>query len=292
MLQLVQEAKLQEVLGLSAESRLEASGVVARDGHIYVVFDNSSEIAFVHGELLHRADVNRVISKGSGRGFGYEDLAHDPSDGRFFALIEALPNRGAGFMAQVDEYDQDFRYRKSSWLDFPLDRPNKGLEGLTCVRRAEGTFLLGLCEGNKCRGGPSGERSGRGRIQVFRESTHHWEHVDTVRLPPGLQFLDYSGIALDGHRIAVVSQASSALWIGELSPSAWEVVSEGSTYQFPRDARGRTLYCNVEGVSWIAPDRLVVVSDKAKVATQHKRCRTKDQSIHLFVIPKASGDVS
>jgi hypothetical protein len=34
-----------------------------------------------------------------------------------------------------------------------LDRPNKGLEGLTCVRRGGHAYLLGLCEGNRCKGG-------------------------------------------------------------------------------------------------------------------------------------------
>jgi hypothetical protein len=287
VLELVHEAKLQEILGPSTGGRLEASGVVARDGHLYVVFDNSSEIASVHAELLLRSDVNRVVSDGSGRRVGYEDVAHDPSSDRFFALIEALPKRGAGFMAQVDEYDHELRFIKSAWLDFPLDRPNKGLEGLTCVRRQEGVYLLGLCEGNRCRGGLSGGEPGRGRVQVFRQGIHHWEHLTTIRLPPTLKFGDYSSIALAGERIAVLSQESSALWVGELSSSTWEVVSEGGTYQFPRDGEGRTLYCNVEGVSWIAPDRLVVVSDRAKPASQHKRCRRKDQSIHLFVIPQA-----
>jgi hypothetical protein len=289
VLELVNEVKMHEILGLSTGGRLEASGVVERDGRLYVVFDNSSEIASVHAELLLGSGVNRVISDGSGRRVGYEDLAHDRSSDRFFALIEAMPRRGAGFMAQVDEYDHQLRYIKSAWLDFPLDTPNKGLEGLTCVRRDEGIHLLGLCEGNRCRGGLSGEESGRGRIQVFREGAHHWEHLTTIRLPPTLEFLDYSSIALAGNRIAVLSQASSLLWVGELSPSTWEIVSEGRTYRFPRHGDGKTLYCNVEGVSWMAPDRLVVVSDRAKLATQHKRCRRKDQSIHLFRIPQAAG---
>ncbi|MBJ7614338.1 MAG: hypothetical protein JF924_18685 [Candidatus Dormibacteraeota bacterium] len=288
-LELVREAKLHEILGPSTGARLEASGVVARDGRLYVVFDSSSEIASVHAELMLGSGVNRVISEGPGRPVGYEDLAHDPSSNRFFALIEALPKHGAGLMARVDEYDHELRYIKSAWLDFPLDQANKGLEGLTCVRREEGIYLLALCEGNRCRGGLSGERPGSGRIQVFREGVHHWEHVTTIRLPPALEFLDYSSIALADDRIAVLSQASSALWIGELSRSTLEVVSEGRFYQFPRDGEGRTLYCNVEGVSWIAPDRLVVVSDRMKPAGQQKRCRSKDQSIHLFLLPPDAG---
>jgi hypothetical protein len=36
----------------------------------------------------------------------------------------------------------------------------------------------------------------------------------------------------------------------------------------------------------MAPDRLVMVSDKAK-PEQDPRCRDKDQSIHIFRIPAA-----
>ena len=84
--------------------------------------------------------------------------------------------------------------------------------------------------------------------------------------------------------MAVISQVSSALWIGSLSPSSWEVTGEGNCYAFPRDADGEIIYGTAEGVSWIARDQVVVVSDKTK-ADQDPRCRSKDQSIHIFRIP-------
>ena len=57
---------------------------------------------------------------------GFEDIAYDSRSGRFYVLIESL-RRGQGkFMAAVQEYDANFRYIGSAWLDFPLDRPNKG----------------------------------------------------------------------------------------------------------------------------------------------------------------------
>ena len=37
-----------------------------------------------------------------------------------------------------------------------------------------------------------------------------------IRLPETVLFEDYSGIAVAGDRIAVISQASSALWLGRL----------------------------------------------------------------------------
>ena len=44
------------------------------------------------------------------------------------------------------------------------------------------------------------------------------------------------------------------------------------------------MYCNMEGVTWLGNDRLVVVSDKGK-SDQPGRCARKDQSIHIFKLP-------
>ena len=289
-LELLGEAKLHEILGRELLDRLEASGVIAKDGLFYVVFDSSTEIASVHGQLDPYADCNGIVGQGPAGAVGYEDIAHDPGRDRYYALVEARRHRGI-LMAQVDEYDQSFRHVRSAWLDFPLDEANKGIEGLTCVHREGRTYLLGLCEGNRCRGGAPGRRVGEGRINVFCEGERHWDHVHTIRLPESLRFEDYSSLALSGDRLAVLSQESSALWLGALQPSSWELASEGSTYWFPRDDGGRALYCNVEGVSWLASDRVVIVSDKAKAATQRRECRAKDQSIHLFAIREGFDDV-
>ena len=191
-------------------------------------------------------------------------------------------------MAEVQEYDAYFRYLRSAWLDFPLDRPNKGLEGLTCVRRDGQTYLLALCEGNRCRGGAAGRRPGGGRIQVFTEAGPRggWVHMGTIRLPQTLVFEDYSGIAVAGDRLAVVSQASSALWVGRLRGGRHvTVVDEGTVFRFPTDSRGRTVYRTVEGVSWLGDDRVVVVSDKVKPGSGERPGRAKDQSIHIFALP-------
>jgi hypothetical protein len=87
-----------------------------------------------------------------------------------------------------------------------------------------------------------------------------------------------------GDRIAVVSQVSSALWLGRMPPDGWRVTGAGTTYALPRDADGNIVYGTAEGVSWIAPDQVVMVSDKAKPEHDH-RFRAKDQSIHVFRIP-------
>ena len=283
-LELLKEVKISDLFRGRLDPRLEASGVLAKDGAFYVIFDNLPHIAVIGAELSAAAWANQVIEQHQGHRRGFEDIAYDPWSDRFYVLIESL-RRGQGrYMAMVQEYDASMCYLGSAWLDFPLDRPNKGLEGLTCVRRSGRTHLLGLCEGNRCEGGAKGRIPGGGRIHVFTRGKHHWERAGKIRLPETLLFEDYSGITVTGDRIAVVSQVSSALWIGSLAPSSWEVTGEGSRYALPRDADGEIIYGTAEGVSWIARDQVVVVSDKAK-PDQDARCRSKDQSIHIFRIP-------
>jgi hypothetical protein len=282
-LELVREAKIADILGGRLDPRLEASGVLAKDGLFYVIFDNLPHIARIGPELSPAAAANAVIRQKKGHGSGFEDIAYDAQHGRYYVLIESLPHDGA-YMAKVQEYDANFCYRGQAWLDFPLDRENKGIEGLTCVHREGQTYLLGLCEGNRCRGGKEGEIPGGGRVHVFQRGERQWERVGKIRLPETVQFVDYSGIAVAGDRIAVISQMSSELWVGQLAPSGWEVTGDGTCYALPRGADGGIVYGTAEGVSWVAPDQLVMVSDKAK-PDQDPRCRDKDQSIHIFRIP-------
>lgn len=289
-LELLREAKICDVLGDRLDPRLEASGVLARDGTFYVIFDNLPDIARI-GAGLSGAQRSGLIRQDRGHHRGFEDIAYDVASDRFYVLIESTPRGPGRFMAKVQEYDGSFRYLSAAWLNFPLDRPNKGLEGLTCVHRDGQSYLLGLCEGNKCDGGAQGRIPGGGRIQVFQRGPRHWERVARIRLPETLLFEDYSGVSVDGERIAVVSQVSSALWIGRLAPSSWNIADAGTTHAFPRDALGEIIYGTVEGVSWIAPDQVVVVSDKAK-PEQGKRFRAKDQSIHVFRIPASPGAIT
>jgi hypothetical protein len=283
-LELVREAKIFDILEGSLDPRLEASGVLAKDGLFYVIFDNLPHIACIGPGLGRAARDNHMIMQERGHRRGFEDIAHDPCSGRFYVLIESLRRGRAKYMAAVQEYDAGFRYIGSSWLDFPLDRPNKGLEGLTCVHREGQTYLLGLCEGNRCKGGAEGRIPGGGRIHVFRRGRRNWDRVGKIRLPGTMLFEDYSGIAAAGDRIAVISQACSALWLGRLAPGGWQVMDAGISYALPRDADRNIVYGTAEGVSWIGPDQVVVCSDKAK-PEQDRRCRAKDQSIHIFRIP-------
>ncbi|HYB86154.1 MAG TPA: hypothetical protein VEC76_04840 [Streptosporangiaceae bacterium] len=283
-LEVVKEAKISDILDGRLGPRLEASGVLAAGGVFYVIFDNLPHIACIGGTLSAVAGTSDVIEQEGGHRRGFEDIAYDPWNGRFYVLIEALPRGHGTFMAMVQEYDAGFGYLGRAWLDFPLRRANKGLEGLTCVHRQGQTYLLGLCEGNRCRGGAAGRVPGGGRVQVFRRGRRHWERVGTIRLPGTAAFEDYSGIAVAGDAIAVTSQVSSALWVGALAPSGWQVTGDGTSYALPRDADGGILYGSAEGVSWLAPDQVVMVSDKVK-PEQGGRPAAKDQSIHIFRIP-------
>jgi hypothetical protein len=136
---------------------------------------------------------------------------------------------------------------------------------------------LGLCEDNL---GVASTKSG-GRIHVFeRTKEQNWKWSRQVALPLAAEFKDYSAINFRGSQVAIVSQASSRLWIGDIDETSGKFVSDGRIYKFPAKT-----YCNVEGVAWLSDDLLVAVSDRRKANKQPKRCADKDQSIHVFRIP-------
>jgi hypothetical protein len=294
-LQLIAETTVAQLLGEPQDTRLEASGVLGVDGGVAIVFDNTRDVALldlrlVTGEPAVAVARPRMVRRRPGprdRYDGYEDLARDPLTGGLYLLVESRARRGGRWMAYVEECDPGLRRRRGSWLDFPVPSVNKGLEGLTAVTRGGATFLLGLCEGNHCRDGAAGRRPGGGRIQVFGRGRRHWRHLTTIALPPDLPFADYAGLSLRGDLLAVVSQESSALWVGRLRTDVWQVDGGGTVHPLPRDRDGGIVYCTVEGVSWIGADRLVMVSDRAKPGGHETRCRAKQQSIHLFALPTA-----
>jgi hypothetical protein len=287
VLRLLREAKVVDLLAGVADGtdRFEASGVLSFAGWFWVIFDNVPHIARINPALIPGDPSARLIRQPGGAS-GYEDIARDPAGERLFVLIEAVRHPSGAYLAQVQEFDRAVRPVATRWLDFPLDRPNKGLEGLSCVRRDGRICLLGLCEGNRCRGGEDGRRPGGGRVHVFVEGAGQWEREHTIRLPASVRFTDYSSISVAGDRVAVVSQESSGLWVGRFAPSSWDLLDEGRTYSFPTDRQGRTLYGTVEGVSWLTESEVVVVSDRAK-PTHPPRFRAKDQSVHLFALPAA-----
>jgi hypothetical protein len=186
----------------------------------------------------------------------------------------------------VHEHGLDGTPLGHAFLDVALEMRNKGLEGLGCIVRDGELFLLGLCEGNRCKGGTAGRRPGGGRVHVLRRAALVWKREATIRLPKDLDFIDYASVAVRGDRIAVVSQSSSALWVGTLAKTGFVVEESGTVYTFPRDADHRVVYGTVEGVSWLADDRLVMVSDRAE---GNIPAQAKDRSLHVFRLPSSWG---
>ncbi len=282
LLQLIAERKLDELLGEFAPQRLEASGVCIQDGMAIVVFDNLAQMARIDPSLEVGAAGHALIGLPV-QGTGYEGITWDQAERRFYVVVEAVEHT-EGFRGQVQVFDERLVLLETHWLGYPLDAENKGFEGLVHMRRGGVEYLLGLCEGNKCRAGKKGEKPGDGRVQVYRKGADAWLHEGTLKLPKSVLFEDYSGLGVSGNRLAVVSQATSALWVGALAPADWRREGDGQVYRFPRNGNDKVVYCNVEGVAWLDDDSLIVVSDRRK-SKQGKRCGEKDQSVHLFRLP-------
>lgn len=283
-LELVFEQKLHELLPrCQASSRLEASGVELVDGHFLIVLDNLQKIGRIP---FQRRPVSLKAGDFVGRlsHTGYEDLAYDRVEGRLFLLREAVATKGV-FQSDVVEWNARFAAVRSGRLDFAFKNANKGFEGLACIHRRGALWLLAICEGNHCRCGKKGRTPGGGRIQVFARDTARWVWHHELSLPEDVPFEDYSGLAIDGDRVGVISQASSMLWVGSLRPDAWKWNGPGELYAFPRSKRGRKIYDTVEGLTWLGPRQLAVVSDRRK-KKQARRAAKKDQSIHIFALPR------
>jgi len=72
---LLRETKISEILGGQVDPRLEASGVLAKDGVFYVIFDNLADIACLDGRLSPGSNENRLIRQTRGHHRGFEDIA-------------------------------------------------------------------------------------------------------------------------------------------------------------------------------------------------------------------------
>jgi len=282
-LELIRESKLHALIPeCSANRRLEASGVVAQDSHFIIIFDNLGQVARVAASCLP-SDGNGWLGERDAVA-GLEDLTYCARHQRFYGLIEAVRVTADTYHAELVEYDHQFVPLERHRLPFAFASDNKGFEGLTVIHRAGHDYVLALCEGNRCQGGLAGKQKGHGRIQVFQRVTQGWQHVHTIKLPKVVRFTDYASLDIRDGQVAVLSQQSSQVWLGTLDPANWEFVDAGMVWDLPRDAKGETTYCHAEGISWMAFDQFVVVSDKRKRGTP-KRCTAKDQSVHMFQMP-------
>ncbi len=173
---------------------------------------------------------------------------------------------------------------------------NKGIEGIFHVQDDEQRdFLFLLCEGKSCNPTKYKRQAG-GQLLIFRKITgdnnsFNWFYEGSKELRiPG--FTDFSGLDIDEEgNMAVVSQEKSSLWLGKINFTGM-FISQGSRHPFPLTTEGQIGYCNVEGVSWVSKNQLIVVSDETKssadVTPDKKRAATNcllgQQSIHLIEI--------
>ena len=273
-LTIINEIKLKKVI--DSHYRHEASGVSFLNDHFYIVFDNHRQALRINTKLTKAKLLGKATKKD-----GFEGMSYNPVNNTFYVVEESLDHKG-DWNARLRVMDTDFiQTSKKQWFDYAFESENKGFEGLTALEHNGISYLLALCEGNDCRAGKKGKRVGGGTIKVFEKKKKKWKLAQTISLPKTLQFIDYSGLDIKAdNTLAVTTQESSALWIGKLDVEHWQIIGDGKVYTFPKSKKGKTTYCNVEGVAWISNDQLVVISD-AKKNSQPKACKKKEQSIHV-----------
>ncbi|WP_406694339.1 hypothetical protein V5E97_25010 [Singulisphaera sp. Ch08] len=284
-LKLVCESKLCDLLPCDPPTkRWEASGVLVKDRHYFVVFDDRTEIARVSDDLQPNS-TNGLFGMAHAV-CGYEGITYNAAKRRYYLLVESRRQASGHYRALIVEYDDVFRFRKNRPINFIFKSSNKGFEAVAHVRRDNMDYILALCEGNECQGGEKGRKPGGGRVQLFEKRKKHWSHSRAIVLPDTLPFVDYSGMSIDDGCVAIVSQVNSMLWVGQFDEAGWTWHDEGRLYEFPRSDDGAIRYGNIEGVAWIARTRVVMVSDRRKKKQQPKGLSDKDQSIHVFDIPQ------
>ncbi|KAF4638415.1 hypothetical protein TGRH88_060230 [Toxoplasma gondii] len=220
---------------------------------------------------------------------------------------------------EVEISEKSYKVVQACRTEFSFSAQNKGFEGVISLRDTNGKFfLLGLCEGNYCKGGAKGRKRGNGRLVLMEKVEAAgtgeqciWTTVRVLHLPREVAFTDYSSIAVRGSHLAITSQEDSVVWLGKFNmpedkpnhsdggtgveasvdapkmlltdPAALEVVPGGQVLNFPRDEQCNIIYCNIEGIAF-AGRLLVTVADKVK-AWQDPRCMATDQRVHAFVLP-------
>jgi hypothetical protein len=288
-LKLVSERKICDLIPCpTPDERWEASGVLVKDQHYFVVFDDRKEIARLADDLQPH-DTNGLFGAAYAD-YGYEGITYNAVKQRFYLLVEARKHARNCYKAVIVEYDNNFSYLKDRPVDFTFEYSNKGFEAVVHLRRSNKDYLLALCEGNKCSGGAKGRKPGGGRVLLFEKKKKCWLHSRTIALPKSLPFVDYSGMSLRGDRVAIVSQVKSMLWVGTLGEADWTWRNDGQLYEFPRSNNGAIQYGNIEGVGWINPTRIVTVSDRRKKRiSPTKRFRKKISRFTFLKFPRSAG---
>lgn len=256
---------------LSPDDEYEASGVAIVGDTLRVVFDNRTQVAEVDLSLT-----TARLGPGRKQRSDYEaiTIATRPAPKIYIAK-----EVGAGGRAAIVEVDMEGRLLSTEPTDLVVDDDTKGLEGIAWLDDVE--RLLALCEAGSCRGGGQSH----GVINALRHEGSEWITETTLTLPGPAAFDDYSDLAVrreaEGiYRIAVLSQESSAVWLGTLTTNPLAFAGEGAVYRFPLAQGGRER-CALEGVSFVDPTTIAVVSDRRKKSA---RC-SEGQAVHVFALP-------
>lgn len=277
VLRLVREKKVSQLLSISGVTDYEASGVQAHGGYLYIVFDDMTKIGKVTPDLLSGSYTSGGSSNTNSQ---YEGITFDNNNTEHFYVIE---ERSPGVVVRLDSAGNASSAVDES-TDVNFSDSNKGFEGIAWLRRNNNDYQLGLCEGDDCTYLVDGSRPGA--IKVLAQSGTSWITETTLRLPSTANFLDFSDIGLwpqqDGsYLVAVTSQMSKKLWVGRLSGTSWAFLDSGTVYDFPSAD-----YCNVEGVTFLSPTRVAMVSDMNDIDDpNHATCNNKDEMVHIFDLP-------
>lgn len=278
VLTLVYETKLKKILPDQGID-WEASGVVARDGYLHVVFDNTIAIGHVNLALTQG-----TVTAGEVKNSQYEGITYDDHGTAHYYVVKETDG-DAVHRGQIIQLDEGWAEQAEELTDAMFEEPNSGLEGIAWLWANDNDYLLALCEANGC--GSGNAAAGNGRIKVLKQDGDVWLTEAVLELPSSAAFLDYSDIALrdrgDGTAtVAVVSQRSSAMWVGMLAQGPWRFVDSGAVYSFPTTSDGFVQYCSVEGVTFLDDETFAMVSDKT---TESGACTEKDESVHVFRLP-------
>lgn len=285
-------------LGPRGGRRLRPAVRSRRNAQTDSQFEGISAIPSRPGEFIIVEEMREVSSKSSDDPDERESTFH-PFAQRVAAARgrDGKPSGGA------------YRVLERCAMHMQLTHENKGVEGIEYIEDIRGKgYLMAACEGNWCSGGAKGREAGNGKIVVLEyqpgNSTEPcgWHVLKTLDIPSGAAFEDYSDLAFAdpgvvstagpaGEKnnlgaIAVLSQESSALWIGRFDYDAMDFDPDvaGAAFLLPRNRRCDMVYCNAEGLAWLDGLRLAIASDRAK-SNQPFWCTEKDETVGVFALP-------
>jgi hypothetical protein len=275
-LELVHQKKIKQLLP-NALDQYEASGVTVAGEKLYVVFDNSTALAAIDTALQIG-----VLGPGDGTPSQFEAIS-GRDDGGFYVMVETVSQDDT--RGQVVAFDAASAVIGAAFTSTSFPEYNHGFEGMAWLRVGGREYLLALCQSNACAEEDAPAGQGRAQLLALEEGT--WVTRLVLEVPKSVTFADYSDLALlsngDGsYRAALLSRESSALWIGTLTTVPWSFQGPGAFYSFPL-SDGDTSYCSLEGVTFVGPRSLALVSD---ASDGDKPCNTEEESIHLFELPQ------